>query len=222
MHKHERHHKYRSLGVVIGLLVGATCIAIALFGLIDFYLSTHEGDVVPPKKIVTVNSDNPSEKDPGEVSKEYRVPANQPRAIQIPSLDVHAYVQSVGVGDDDAMTVPTNIYFTGWYVNSPAPGEEGVSIINGHVGGRYLPGIFKRLNELAAGDELRIQMGDNTWRSFRVDSVTAYKVNKSAEPLYADDPSIERELHLITCGGNFDDATQTYDKRTIVSARYVE
>jgi hypothetical protein len=36
--------------------------------------------------------------------------------------------------------------------------------------------------------------------------------------LFADDPAIERELRIITCDGNFDDSSQTYDQRLVVVA----
>lgn len=158
----------------------------------------------------------PSEKDPGRVRDEYTVPADQPRAISLPNSSVEAYVQKVGIDQNTTMLAPNNIFFAGWYVGSTAPGEKGVSIIDGHAGGRYENGVFRHLVDVQKGDIVRLQMGDRSWREFVVRSMGAYSVADAATALFADDPTIERELHLITCDGIFDDRTQTYDKRFIV------
>lgn len=150
------------------------------------------------------------------MSDEYKVPAGQPRVISLPSLGVEAYVQRVGIDKDNVMVAPNNIFYAGWYTGSITPGEIGVSIIDGHAGGRYENGIFKHLAKIKKGDTIRIQMGDGTWREFKTISTDIYPAKDSAKALFIDDPTIERELHLITCDGAFDDRTQTYDKRLIV------
>lgn len=120
------------------------------------------------------------------------------------------------------MAVPTNIFFAGWYVNGASPGELGVSIINGHAGGRYEQGVFHEIKSLRVDDVINIQAGDLSWKAFSVRSIETYDVQEAAVPLYADDPLISEELHLITCDGVFDDATQTYDKRVIVVAALIK
>ncbi|MGV9001347.1 MAG: class F sortase [Candidatus Saccharimonadaceae bacterium] len=204
------------------IFFGAVLLVIGVLGVIDFFKSTTAGETVPlSNQTITTDDTRPSEKNPGPVSKSYTVPAKQPRAIQIPSLNVDAYVQRVGVTKDDAMATPNNIFFAGWYVKSVAPGDSGVSIINGHAGGRYEKGIFRNFSALKKGDSIRVQMGDLSWREFSVVSATTYLVNDSAGPLFHDDASIDNELHLITCDGVFDDKTQTYNERTIVVASLV-
>lgn len=173
---------------------------------------------MPTTEILNVTTDKPSEKNPGAVTDEYKVPADQPRAIAINSLGIEAYVQRVGIDINKNMVAPNNIYFAGWYVGSVAPGEKGVSIINGHDGGRYADGVFKHLVNVKSDDIITVQMGDNSWREFVVRSVDTYPVEASARALFADDSHIDRELHLITCDGVFDDRTQTYDRRLIVTA----
>jgi LPXTG-site transpeptidase (sortase) family protein len=119
------------------------------------------------------------------------------------------------------MATPNNIYFTGWYVESVVPGEKGVSILNGHVGGRYSPGIFKDLKNIEEGKSIRVEMGDLSWREFRVVSTTSYALSEAAEPLFHNDPRIDQELHLITCDGVYNKATETYDQRIIVVAERI-
>lgn len=210
--------KNKHILVSVIMVIGVAAIMFAALGLYDYYHVTHSGSSIPNQTTVT-DDETVSEK-PVTVNDSYQVPAHQPRVINIPSLNVNAYVQRVGVTKDMAMATPNNINFTGWYVNNPSPGEVGVSIINGHAGGRYTDGVFKHLNQLKQGDAIKIQMGDLSWRDFSVVSVGVYPVAEATKGLYKDDPSIDKELHLITCDGKFDDKTQTYDKRAIVVAKY--
>jgi sortase (surface protein transpeptidase) len=73
---------------------------------------------------------------------------------------------------------------------------------------------------LVAGDSVRVQMGDLSWRTYEVVSVTTYDVLNAKEPLFRRETQRDSELHLITCDGAFDDRTQFYDRRTIVVAVY--
>lgn len=204
--------------LVATFIIGLACLGAAGFGLWDYLHVKGQGKSVPDTEILSKTVDNPGEKNPGKVSDDYKVPADQPRVIDIPGLGVTAYVQRVGIDQHNVMVAPDSIFFAGWYVGSIAPGEKGVSIIDGHVSGKYEDGIFRHLTNLKSGDVIRVQMGDNTWREFVVASKNTYPVDDSAKALFADDPSIERELHLITCDGVFNSHTQEYDKRLIVTA----
>ncbi|MGV9001356.1 MAG: class F sortase [Candidatus Saccharimonadaceae bacterium] len=198
----------------LGLLI------VGAFAFLNYYSTTHEGPTYPLTDIVTETT-TVSEK-PIEVSDSgYKVPANQPRTIEISGIGVKGYVQRVGIDRDGLMSTPNNINFAGWYAKSVAPGEDGLSIINGHVGGKYTRGLFSGLKSLKENDTIRIQMGDLSWRKFSVVSVKTYPVEQAASPLFATDPKIQRELHLITCDGVFDEASQSYNSRTIVVAKYV-
>lgn len=201
-------------------VVGVALVVFAGLGIWDYYSVTQTGIDTPSAETVTTETKAVSEKPVVVTEKGYTVPAGQPRVIQIPSLNIEGYVQRVGVDKSMEMSTPNNINFGGWYVNSPVPGEKGVSIINGHAGGRYTKGIFKYIGNLKESDAIRVQMGDMSWRDFSVVSVKSYPVGDSAVPLFADDPKIDEELHLITCDGVFDDKAQSYDLRTIVVARY--
>jgi sortase (surface protein transpeptidase) len=199
--------------------IGVGCLVVASLGVWDYIHTTSPGSSAPSTETLTKTTETPDEKNPGPVAEEYSVPNDQPRAIRIPTLNIDAYVQRVGVdAASNRMVAPDNIYFTGWYVGSVAPGEAGVSIINGHAGGRYEQGVFRRIVGLKTDDSISVQMGDHRWREFKVKSATSYSTADAAATLFADDPSIERELHLITCDGVFDERSRTYDKRFIVTA----
>lgn len=183
-------------------------------------MTTRTGDAVPSSETVTAINDHPSEKKPADDTP-YTVPASHPRRLIIPTIGVTSFIQPVGLEKSGRMATPNNIYFTGWYVTSPTPGGEGVSILNGHVGGRYNPGIFKDLKKLMKNDTMSVEMGDLSIQKFRVVSVKTYALAETAAPLFRDDPAIEGELHIITCDGVFDDDTQSYDNRLIVVAEHI-
>lgn len=204
--------------LIILLIIGVLCLGVAGFGLWDYLHVTGQGKSTPGTEILSQTVDTPGEKDPGKISDEYKVPADQPRVIDIPNLGVSAYIQRVGIDQHNVMVAPDSIFFAGWYVGSVPPGEKGVSIIDGHVSGKYQDGIFRHLTNLKTGDTFRIQMGDNSWREFTVSSKNTYSAKDASGALFADDPTIDRELHLITCDGVFDNRTQKYEKRLIITA----
>ena len=219
MLKRNTSSKKFALTVAVGIL-GVALLVIGGLGIWDYYTVTNTGATVPSAETVT-DTKTVSEKPVVVSDAAYTVPADQPRVIQIPSLDIEGYVQRVGLDQSGTMSTPNNINFAGWYVNNPVPGKSGVSVINGHAGGKYSDGIFKYIGQLKENDIIRVQMGDMSWREFGVTSVKSYPVDESAVPLFADDPKIDKELHLITCDGVFDDTAQSYDLRTIVVAKYL-
>lgn len=201
--------------------MGAAFVVLAGFGVWDYLRSQDDKADMPTREILTRTEAEPSEKHPGAVKDEYTVPADHPRAIAILKLGIEAYVQPVGVDENNQMVAPDNIHFTAWYTGSVAPGEVGLSIINGHAGGRYEQGVFRSITKLVKNDTFRIQMGDKSWREFKVVATGSHHTSHATKELFKDDPAIEREVHLITCDGEFDDAAQTYEKRFIVIARAV-
>lgn len=188
---------------------------VVAFGIVD-YLRVSNGGNTPQPDVLTSVSDEPSEQKPVIKDDEYVVPADQPRVVAVSKLGINAYIQRVGVDTLGAIATPNNIHIAGWYVNSKSPGEQGVSIIDGHVGGRYRAGVFERIHELAAGDSITVQFDDMSWKEFAVSDVAEYAKEETARPLFA--PAEGKVLRLITCGGNYDKNARTYSHRTIVTA----
>lgn len=206
----------------MAVIIGAACVVLAGLGMWDYLRSQGDDKAdMPTREILTHIDPEPSEKHPGAVKNEYSVPVDQPRAIAIPKIGIEAYVQPVGVDEKNQMVAPDNIHFTAWYTGSVAPGETGLSIINGHAGGRYEEGVFRSITKLTKNDIFRVQMGDKSWREFKVVTTGSYPTNEATKALFKDDSTIEQELHLITCDGKFDDTAQTYEKRFIVVAQAV-
>ena len=169
-------------------------------------------------EVVTASTTTPQEV-PVEESTVAPTPADMPRSIDLPTIQASGFIQKVGVDQANAVAVPTNIFLTGWYINSVKPGEPGVSLIDGHVQGVYKEGIFKKLAKLQKNDVFHVLYGDGSRRSFTVQSVTDYSVEEASAKMLEPVANIERQLNLITCAGAYNKQTSQYEKRTLVVAR---
>lgn len=203
--------------VIVTISLGL--IVYGAWGLWQWYAATHAP--TPPtisSKIVTHSTDEPEETPPA-CDDSYKVAASEPRKIEIPSLGVSGCIQKVGIDQKNAVAVPANIHVAGWYTNSPLPGQKGVSVIDGHVMGRYSNAIFTPLKNAKAGDIIRIELGNTSWKEFEVVDTTSYPVGEVMNHLFTPLNDVDSQLTLITCGGTFDRSSQAYNERIIVRAK---
>jgi LPXTG-site transpeptidase (sortase) family protein len=139
-----------------------------------------------------------------------------PARVRIPSIGVDAPLDALHLDSTGALEPPTNFEDAGWYADGTVPGDVGPAVIAGHVDSRAGPAVFFRLGELRAGDLVEVQRGGE-WIDFEV--VGATRVAKDAFPteqVYG--PTPDRQLRVITCGGEFDSATRSYRDNVIVYA----
>ena len=125
----------------------------------------------------------------------------------IPKLGVDSRVASVGLNPDRTMEVPAKgpLYdLAAWYRYSVTPGQQGPSVIIGHIdSAENGPSVFYRLGELAPGDTVTVTREDGRTVPFTVYATRSFA--KDAFPtgeVYAGTPG--PELRLITCSGSFD------------------
>lgn len=149
----------------------------------------------------------------------YVVAPDLPRYIIIDKLNIKARVKRMGVGTDNAIQAPKNIFDAGWYDGSAKPGETGATFIDGHVSGPTQRGVFYKLKSLETGDSIVVEKGDGSRLVYVVASSESYPanrvdMNKALRP-YGD---ARKGLTLMTCSGSFDRATQEYTERIIVYA----
>jgi sortase (surface protein transpeptidase) len=138
-----------------------------------------------------------------------RQPAALPVALTIPAIDVRAKLVRLGVTARGTLQVPSSTSVAGWYTGSPRPGDIGSSVIAGHIDSYLGPGVFFRLRLLHAGNLVYVREADGRLAVFRVTSVRMYPKNHfPTATVYG--PSPDAELRLITCGGLFDHATNSY------------
>ena len=202
------------------LLLALSLIAYGVWGFWQRYQVTNNPHPVISTDIVTHSTDTPDETKP-YCDDSYVVPSDSPRKIEISSIGVDGCIQRVGIDQHKAMAVPSNIHVAGWFTASVAPGEPGLSIIDGHVLGQYNDAIFANLENLKKNETIRVQLGDMSWKEFTVESVDSYAASSTINEVYKPFDG-ERRLVLITCTGTYDAKNNSYDKRVVVRAKLVD
>jgi len=189
-----------------------------LLGMLLNGLNTVTTDNKPKKSPTT----SPTAIDPSQSAHKNKktLPYSTPISIRIPSIDVKSDIMQLDKKSDGSLEVPLgkNINKTGWYKNSPTPGQVGASIITGHLD-QYdgSPSSFFRLGEVKAGATIHVQRKNGDTVSFVVtDKQKVYKNNFPTDKIY-NNPS-SPTLHLITCGGAYDTNLNDYDSNIIVTA----
>lgn len=140
-----------------------------------------------------------------------------PARIEIPAIGVASDLQRLGLGPDGAIEVPADWDAAGWYARGPRPGQPGPAVILGHVDSDHGPAIFHRLRELAAGDKVHIARTDGSTTSFVVERVEQHaKTRFPTDDVYL--PTLEPELRLVTCAGEYDRSAGGYLENAVVFA----
>lgn len=159
----------------------------------------------------------PPAAEPGSLTSP--MPASVPVGLAIPALGVTSAVIGLGLEDDGSMEVPPGAYPAGWYDQSPTPGELGPAILAAHVDWGGKPGVFHAIRDLQPGDEVSVARQDGSIATFRVDRVDEYA--KEAFPTDAVYGDLDHAgLRLITCGGDFDDDSGSYEDNVVVFATF--
>jgi sortase (surface protein transpeptidase) len=209
-------HRSKQISRALLLFAAALC-CLATWQLTNRYRATQGTATLPPDRIITDDSQPPSEKQPSKDQlKQYKVPANQPRLISIERIGVRAMVQRVSNTKANAIAAPSNIYYAGWYTQAAIPGQKGLSVIDGHVSGVYKPGVFKRLGELRRNDIIVIEYGNHRIKRFKVVELLRVPESQAGATVLSAEPSLGSQLNLITCAGSFNNRTGQYSDRLIV------
>jgi LPXTG-site transpeptidase (sortase) family protein len=154
--------------------------------------------------------------EPSEFDK-YQVAADAPRYIFIPEINVRAMVKPVGVTPDNHVQAPRNIFDVGWFEQSARPGENGASLMAGHVSSWTSPGVFQKLKTLRSGSIVTIERGDGTRVDYSVVKRVLYAANNvdmaaALKPIHSTRPG----LNLITCAGKVIKGSNDFDQRIVV------
>ena len=147
-------------------------------------------------------------------------PAAAPMYIYFPRFEIQSLVKPVGLADDGSIGTIDAADIAAWYDKSPVPGEEGNSIINGHVRYKGKAGHFSVLKDMVAGDSVVVKLYDGTYRYFEVEKVEIYSIfDYPQEYLRAGG---ETRLTLITCTGEWNSQYGTSGERVFVICEPVE
>jgi hypothetical protein len=142
-----------------------------------------------------------------------------PKTLEVPSIGVRTTdLVHLGLTPAGKMEVPADAVTAGWYGLGPVPGEPGPAVIAAHVNYKKVNGVFARLHEVAVGDTVTVTRADGGVVAF-----TAYRVERYAKAAFPTQDvygnTAGPELRLVTCGGDFDQATGHYRDNIVVFAR---
>ncbi|WP_237340948.1 class F sortase [Williamsia soli] len=143
-----------------------------------------------------------------------------PSRIEIPSIDVDSPLMDLGLDADGALQVPKAGFPAGWYTGAPTPGEQGPSVIAGHVDWAGAPGVFYELRNLKPGAEIAVTRQDGSIAKFEVTEVTAFPKDEFPTDLVYGTLDYAG-LRLVTCGGAFDENADSYDDNIVAFAKLV-
>lgn len=165
-----------------------------------------------PEEISTLDERKP---DLTEMSAQLVAP-DAPKILRIPRLNTEARIVPVGTTLTNEPISPKNIFDIGWYDKSGKPGTPGAAVLlNGHIAGPTLPGVFAQVASLVAGDKLELERGDGQKLIYTVTRVQEYssaQLDMSAATNPID--TSKQGLNLVTTMTKFSGA----QKRVIVFA----
>lgn len=146
---------------------------------------------------------------------------SEPRKLVIPDIQVDAPLIQTGLLEDGTPEVPAGeeVDMPSWMKTSVTPGEKGTSVLLGHVDSvRSGPSVFFNLGTLTPGQQVSVHRADGTTAVFTVTSVRSFdRQDFPLEEIYADRDYAA--LHLITCGGVWDEQNQRYDGSVVAFTR---
>lgn len=143
-----------------------------------------------------------------------KVSTSHPKNLQIPAINISAYIEQSGVTNNGEMEVPSAIANVGWYTFGAKIGDIGSAVISGHLNGKNgEAGVFSNLNKLKKGDKIFVTDETGNILIFIVTGSSLYKAGYAEEVFTKNDG---KYLNLITCYGFWNKSRKSYDKRLVV------
>lgn len=139
--------------------------------------------------------------------------------VKIPRFGVNAPIFKVGVGLDGMMVLPHNARDVAWLDQGPYPGDTQNVVLAGHIAYSHITGSFGHIQSLRPGDTVVVEMDGKDWvYQIRWSCLFDRDTDLAAKVMgYTDVQS----LTLISCGGVWDAAAHTHNKRVAVRAELV-
>ena len=146
---------------------------------------------------------------------------DRPVKLTIPSIEVDANVQSVGLTPDGAIGIPTNFTDVAWYNDGPKPGELGNAIIDGHLDNAIdSDAVFSKLGDLKKGDSIYVTDDTGQKIYFRVTSAATYDTDNFPNEKIFGQTGNTAQLTLITCAGDWNPSTKSYNQILVVTTEH--
>ncbi len=143
---------------------------------------------------------------------------NGPVRLKIPSINVDAEVESVGLTSDGAMDVPKSPNNIGWFNQGSLPGEKGSAVMDGHYGWKNnIPAVFDNLHKLQKGDKIYSENKNGDLTVFVVTRLQVYDKDENVPDIFVSTDG-KAHLNLITCTGAWNKNEKTFSNRLVVYA----
>jgi LPXTG-site transpeptidase (sortase) family protein len=143
--------------------------------------------------------------------------------LSIPSINVNAPIENVGIDAKGNMAVPGRLADVGWYKYGAPPGGAGVAVIAGHVDNALTrPAVFYDLHKVNIGDDIYIRTASGKQVHYVVKSIDVYlAADAPAVHIFHDTVDGKPTLRLITCLKISGTGLAAYDHRVVVTATLV-
>lgn len=177
--------------------------------------------VVDEQGVVEGTGSEPAESEvTAQAVANYMTDPELPKIIRIPDLGVYARIKHTGT-DNGAVDAPKNVNDVSWYNESARPGNAiGSSLLLGHVSGWTSAGVFKKIDQLKAGQRFEIEKGSGeklTYEVTRGERIPLDKVDMSK--ILGTEVAGEHDMKLMTCSGKYNKETKQFEERYVVYAK---
>ena len=147
-----------------------------------------------------------------------KVNSGLPVRLKIPTINVDATVEYVGVTPLGAMDVPKGPINVAWFELGPRPGENGSAVIAGHSGWKDgVKAVFNNLDKLNIGDKIYVEDEFGATTTFVVQKVRTYDPKADTSSIFGSSDG-KAHLNLITCVGFWDKVNKDSSNRLVVFA----
>jgi len=150
------------------------------------------------------------------LEKQAQARSELPVRLKIPSINVDAPVEYVGLTPDGAMDVPKGPTKVAWFNLGSRPGEIGSSVIAGHYDWKNKrPAVFDHLYKIRKGDKIYIENEKGAIITFVVRDIRIYGKDDDVLDVFSSSDG-KAHLNLITCTGVWNKTEKTRSHRLIV------
>lgn len=126
-----------------------------------------------------------------------------------------APIVSVGVEANGDMEIP-GADEVGWYRYGPVPGAQGSAVLAAHVSWNGRDGVFRRLSRSEPGQQFTVSFDDGSIAAYEVVAIRQYGKDELPDEIFA--TSGDPQIVLITCGGSFNRALNSYNDNIVAYA----
>ena len=227
----------RRLLLGFGVVLLAAGLAVLSIGLVGYFSQGQDDSqplvIGPPRSLdeveglpVAIPYYNPARTVAEPEPEATPVPVAAPLRLVIEATGVDAPVIELGMDEGGIPYVPLNGEDVAWYNFSSLPGTGSNAVFAGHVNWERAPGVFGNLDEVQAGDTVRLVSEDG--REYTYEVFANFFVDpEDRDSLKVMSPTPTDTITLITCGGTWlpnpsEQFGGNYTNRTIVQAKLVD